>query len=127
MVFEFLKKTFQDINEEWETKEMPLRLHKSAFEFLQKEFGAFYGLYLTSTTIKEREAIAKNIYADGGNVYDICWEYYFKSELISGYEYESVRRVYNACKFYIDEKKFALKKSYEGFESLKQRVEDKFF
>jgi hypothetical protein len=40
MVFEFLKNTMNDINEEWDSME-PERLHKQAFEFLQKEFDAW--------------------------------------------------------------------------------------
>ena len=85
MVFGFLKKfhkeTMQTINEEWDNKENPLNLHKQAFEFLQKEFGAFQFLNLNSDSIKDREEIAIQICKDGGSVYDICWEYYFRREI----------------------------------------------
>ena len=58
MVFGLLKKfhneTMKGINEEWENEVKPLNLHKEAFEFLQKEFGAFQFLNLNSDSIKNQ-------------------------------------------------------------------------
>ena len=134
MVFGLLKKfhneTMKGINEEWENEVKPLNLHKQAFEFLQKEFGAFQFLNLNSDSIKDREKIAIEIYKDGGNVYDICWEYYFRREILFsnvGSELidDDKLLIYNSCKYYYADKKFSLTKTYEQFEDLMDGFERK--
>ena len=127
MVFGLLKKfhneTMKGINEEWENEVKPLNLHKQAFEFLQNEFGAFQFLNLNSDSIKEREKIAIQICKEGGNVYDICWEYYFRREItFSSIGSELIDNhkllIYNSCKQYYEDKKFFLTKTYEEFEGV---------
>ena len=134
MVFGLLKKfhneTMKGIDVEWEYDVKPLSLHKQAFEYLQKEFGAFQFLNLKSDSIKEREKIAIEIYKDGGNVYDICWEYYFRREItFSSIGSELIDDdkllIYNSCKYYYEDKKFSLTKTYEQFEDLMDRFEKK--
>jgi hypothetical protein len=134
MVFGFLKKfhkeTMQTINEEWDNKENPLNLHKQAFEFLQKEFGAFQFLNLNSDSIKDREEIAIQICKDGGSVYDICWEYYFRREITFssiGNELIDNRKIliYNSCKQYYEDKKFSLTTTYEQLEDVIDGFEEK--
>ena len=134
MVFGLLKKfhneTMKGINEEWENEVKPLNLHKQAFEFLQKEFGAFQFLNLNSDSIKDREKIAIGIYKDGGNVYDICWEYYFRREILfstvgSELIEDDKLLIYNSCKYYYEDKKFSLTKTYEQFEDLMDGFERK--
>ena len=134
MVFGLLKKfhneTMKGINEEWENEVKPLNLHKQAFEFLQKEFGAFQFLNLNSDSIKDREKIAIQIYKDGGNVYDICWEYYFRREILFSSEGSELidddkLLIYKSCKYYYEDKKFSLTKTYEQFEDLMDGFERK--
>ena len=134
MVFGLLKKfhneTMKGINEEWENEVKPLNLHKQAFEFLQKEFGAFQFLNLNSDSIKDREKIAIGIYKDGGNVYDICWEYYFRREILFSSEGSELidddkLLIYKSCKYYYEDKKFSLTKTYEQFEDLMDGFERK--
>lgn len=123
MVFEFIKnfhkQTMKNINDEWDSME-PERLHKQAFQFLQKEFGAFQYLTLDSVTpdLKQTEEICK----EGGNIYDICWDWYFSREIMfSGIGSEPIDNrkmlIYDSCKFYYKDKKFALATTYQELET----------
>jgi hypothetical protein len=126
MVFDFFKKLNNKINEDWNSME-PERLHKKAFDFLQKEFGAWPFLSFDSVEkdLKKTEAICQ----EGGNIYDICWNWYFRSEIMfSGVGGEIIDHrkmlIYDSCKYYYDDKKFALAKSYVELETYIEQFEN---
>ena len=118
MVFDFFKKLNKEINEEWDSME-PERLHKQAFEFLQKEFDAWPFLPFDSVKkdLKKTEAICQ----EGGNIYDICWSWYFQLEInfcCHGETIDSRKMlIYNSCKYYYEDKKFSLAKTYQEVET----------
>jgi hypothetical protein len=126
MVFDFFKKLNKEINEEWDSME-PERLHKQAFEFLQKEFDAwpFLPYDRVQKDLKKTEAICQ----EGGNVYDICWSWYFRSEIMfSGVGSETIDHrkmlIYDSCKYYYEDKKFSLAKTYEELETYIEQFEN---
>ena len=138
MVFEFLKnfhrETLKNINDEWDAQE-PARLHKQAFNFLQKEFGAFPNQTFNSQVIKNQTELACMVFDQGGSVYDVCYMLYFGEEIRKCLDYEEAvdaikMHIYDCLKHYYQSKYFNMPSTYSLLDItipiFEDRIRDKF-